>query len=244
MAGRESWKKLKPIEVAKPADIVVRQLKQLIASGDLKPGDQLPGERELAEIFNIGRSYVREAFKKLELYGIFTSHPGRGTVVNDINFQSFSDFVGNIIQFGVHDVEEISEVRRALEPAIAYKAAQAATDDEINGLGDHLAMLRRELGEGTVNPVKTGGFHMLLARASHNRFFATTMGILIPDLARMISDLDVNRDKRGEISQLEHEKIFEAVRNRDPQAAWQAMLEHMNQTDRQLEFCMKSMHRL
>ncbi|MDR1534136.1 MAG: FadR family transcriptional regulator, partial [Planctomycetota bacterium] len=235
-------KKLREIEIIKPSDHVVRQLKELLISGELKPGDVLPSERELAETFNIGRSYVREAFKKLELYGIFTSIPSKGTVVNEINFQCFSDFLGNIIQFGVHDVIELSEVRRALEPNIAYKAATDATDEEIDDVDALLKMLRGELGRGVVNPIKTGQFHLKLAKASHNRFFATTMGIIIPDLAHMIGDLQVNRENRGHDSQNEHEAILEAIKGRDPEKARARMQLHMDNTDKQLVSCMKSMH--
>ncbi|MCC8117009.1 MAG: GntR family transcriptional regulator, partial [Planctomycetes bacterium] len=69
----------------------------------MRPGDVLPSERELAASFGIGRGYIREAIKTLELYGVFRSVPGVGTIVADLGVQSINEFINNLVQFGVHD---------------------------------------------------------------------------------------------------------------------------------------------
>ncbi|NJO68789.1 MAG: FadR family transcriptional regulator [Bacteroidetes bacterium] len=76
--------KIKPIEFQKPSDIIIRQIRELISSGIIKPGDRLPAERELAERFGIGRGYIREALKKLEFYGIVKTLPQSGTMVANL----------------------------------------------------------------------------------------------------------------------------------------------------------------
>ena len=72
---------ISPVVVEKPADLIICQIKELITSGALKPGDKLPSERKLSEGFGVGRTYVRDAIKKLEFYGILQTLPQSGTVV-------------------------------------------------------------------------------------------------------------------------------------------------------------------
>jgi len=61
---------LSPIQLQKPADLIMRQIRTLLSSGALKAGDRLPPERELASQFGVGRGHVREALRKLEFYGV------------------------------------------------------------------------------------------------------------------------------------------------------------------------------
>ncbi|RPJ73447.1 MAG: FadR family transcriptional regulator, partial [Alphaproteobacteria bacterium] len=74
----------KKIVVTRPVDIIIDQIRELIVSGELKPGDKLPSERKLSEAFNIGRTHVRDAISKLEFYGILKTLPQSGTIVAGI----------------------------------------------------------------------------------------------------------------------------------------------------------------
>ena len=78
---------IKSIEVESPVDKIIGQLKQLITSGQLQPGDRLPAERILAEKFGVGRSYVREAILKLEFYGLLRTNPQSGTYVSGLSIK-------------------------------------------------------------------------------------------------------------------------------------------------------------
>ena len=69
------------IEVEKPVDKIIRQIRELISSGQLRPGDKLPSERQLSERFGLGRTNVRDAIHKLEFYGILKTLPQSGTFV-------------------------------------------------------------------------------------------------------------------------------------------------------------------
>ena len=72
----------KEVQIEKPSDLIIKQLRHLITSGQLKPGDKLPSERQLSEKMGIGRTYVRDAIKKLEYYGVLKTLPQSGTVVS------------------------------------------------------------------------------------------------------------------------------------------------------------------
>ncbi|NGM89448.1 FadR family transcriptional regulator, partial [Parapusillimonas sp. SGNA-6] len=69
------------IQIQSPVDIIIHQIRNLIVSGQLKPGDRLPSERILSERFQTGRSYVREAILKLQFYGLLKTNPQSGTYV-------------------------------------------------------------------------------------------------------------------------------------------------------------------
>src|ERR1700741_5474999 len=87
------FENLKAIQVENPADKIIRQLKQLITSGQLKPGDRLPAERVLAERFGVGRSYVREAIMKLEFYGLLKTSPQSGTYVSGYSIKILDSMI-------------------------------------------------------------------------------------------------------------------------------------------------------
>jgi GntR family transcriptional repressor for pyruvate dehydrogenase complex len=85
------------IKVETPVDKIIRQLRQLISTGQLKPGDKLPAERILAERFGVGRGYVREAILKLEFYGLLKTTPQSGTYVAGLSIKILETLLGDVI---------------------------------------------------------------------------------------------------------------------------------------------------
>lgn len=227
MPASKVLKKIKGVEIIKPSDHVVRQLRDLIARGELRPGDILPSERELANSFGIGRGYIREAIKTLELYGIFRSVPGVGTIVEDLGVQSINEFINNLVQFGMHDYIELVEVRSLIEPFNAYRAAVDATDEELERIGEVYHELDREIANEKLNLQLEVQFHMEIAKASHNRIFANTISAILPGLVKLLDELDLARDGRFLKSHEEHRELYDALIKRNPVAAERAMRRHM-----------------
>ncbi len=232
MPASQVLKKIKGVQIVKPSDHVVNQFRTLISTGELKPGDVLPSERELANSFGIGRGYVREAIKTLELYGVFRSVPGVGTIVEDLGMQSINEFINNLVQFGVHDYVELVEVRTVIEPHNASLAAINATDEELENLGRVVHDLEGTIRNGAVDPGMEARFHLDLARASHNRIFANTISAILPGLLKLLDELDLSRYNRVKVSHGEHKEIFDALLKRNPRTAERAMREHMKNTYR------------
>src|SRR5690349_3610639 len=100
---------IKAIEVDSPVDKIIRQLKQLISEGHLKPGDRLPAERVLAEKFGVGRTYVRDAIRKLEFYGMLKTSPQSGTYVSGYNIKMIEGVLNDIITFNKDDFAALIE---------------------------------------------------------------------------------------------------------------------------------------
>ncbi len=223
--------KLSGVKVVRPSDLVVRQIRRLITENVIKPGDTLPSENQLAKRFEISKGYVREAIKILELYGVVKSIPGVGTIVNDLGMQSLNNFIINFLQFSVHDYRQLLEVRALIEPFTAYRAATNATDEELAIIGDIHDKLSQKIEKDEVDLGLECSFHIEIAKASHNTVLATTMTAMLPGLIEMIEELDIAKDGRNRRAHVEHTKLYEALKNRDPQAAEQAMQLHMQQTD-------------
>lgn len=225
--------KIQEVRLPKPSDHVIKQLKELIIRGELKPGDTLPGERELALRFGLGRGYIREAIKTFEIYGIFKSIPGKGTIVADLSLQSYTDFMNNMIQFGVDDHMDLLDTRGIMEPAIAYRAALHATDEEIKRIGTELELYKKKLDHGEVDLDLECQFHLEIAKATHNRFLSISMCIIIPDLTNLGKDIDVLHGKRALEAYEEHNAVFKAIAAHDPDAAQSAMQYHMEKSQEQ-----------
>ena len=221
-------KKIKGVQIVKPSDHVIQQFRELITNRELRPGDVLPSERELANSFGIGRGYIREAIKTLELYGVFKSSPGVGTIVADLGVQSINEFINNLVQFGVHDYVELVETRTLIEPFNAYRAALNATDEEIEEIGQVVHRLDREIDDDHLDSQLESDFHLLIAKASHNRILANTISAILPALISLLNDLDLTRDGRHRHSHAEHHLIFEALAKRNPKAAEKHMRLHMD----------------
>ncbi|MCC8191105.1 MAG: FadR family transcriptional regulator [Planctomycetes bacterium] len=233
--------KIKEVRVPRPTDHIIKQLKELIVSGELRPGDLLPGERELAARFGLGRGYIREAIKTFELYGVFRSIPGKGTIVNDLSFEIYGDFLNNIVQFGTNDHLELLDVREILEPNVAFRAAMHATDEEIERIGDELRTYRRYVDEAKVVIEVECRFHINIANAAHNRFLSVIMGTIIPELTRVGKEIEVLRDHRLTESYDEHMAVWQAIANRDPEEACRAMQHHIDKTKETFVYCLGKM---
>jgi GntR family transcriptional repressor for pyruvate dehydrogenase complex len=117
---------------------VAEQIRRLIGSGALKPGDLLPPERELAARLGVGRSSIRDAVRTLEVMGILEPRQGHGTVVRDLNADALVVPLSLVLTRKRELVTELLDVRRMIEPGLAARAAKNATDEEIARMAEIL----------------------------------------------------------------------------------------------------------
>src|SRR6267378_403434 len=104
---------------------IVQQIEESILKGDLKPGDQLPAERELAQRFGVSRTAVREAVKALREKGLVEAYSGRGTFVTDGTSQAVRQSLDLMLRIGQQEGPKyLAELRQILEPEIAALAAK------------------------------------------------------------------------------------------------------------------------
>jgi GntR family transcriptional repressor for pyruvate dehydrogenase complex len=208
---------------------IVDQVEGRILSGELKPGDKLPPERELAKQFGVSRTAVREAIKALSQKGLIAVYPGRGTFVIDSTSLAVRDSIDMLIKIGRMDgITALVEVREILEPGIAALAATRATSDQIATMQEAVDTMENAMGDPHTFVEADLDFHLALAQATNNA--------LIPALLDSLADLLREHRMRAatvegalERGQPYHKQIIEAVKNRDEVAARETMRSHLKQ---------------
>lgn len=211
---------------------IVAQLKDLIAQGRIKPGDKLPPERELAELFRASRNSVRDAMRVLGQMGLIDSRQGDGTYVRSVTPEELTEPLAVLLLQSRNQMRELWEVRRLLEPAVAEFAAARASEDELAELASILEAQRRKVESGFLALEEDTAFHYLIAQAARNDVIVRVMDTLV-DLLQQVRERSLQRGDRPVRSLRGHQRILEALRRRDPTAARAEMLQHLREIEQQ-----------
>lgn len=133
-----------PVDRSKLFERIVAQIQGRIERGELRPGDRLPPERELALSFGASRTAVREALKTLAQMGLVASHQGRGAVVTDNTSAAMRSSLGLMLRVNhLRSPNALVELREIIEPEIAALAAERATESQIAALSDAVDTMER-----------------------------------------------------------------------------------------------------
>lgn len=217
---------IEPIVREGAAERLVHRLLGMVTAGDLKPGDRLPGERELADLFNVSRPTIREAVKALSVLGVLKSRHGGGIYVSPLEA---ADLLGPLTFFlTLRDVEvaRLYEARSLIEGEIAALAAAHATAADADRLAALIEQQEAVLGDPVAYRLVDTKFHRVLADLSGNAFLsraAESLNILGLEFRKTASET-------AEVimgSVRDHKRILASVRAGDAGAARQAMREHM-----------------
>jgi GntR family transcriptional regulator, transcriptional repressor for pyruvate dehydrogenase complex len=217
---------LSAIEVERPADAILRQLRDLVGIGALKPGDRLPAERELAAQFGVGRSHVREALLRLEFYGILQTLPQSGTVVSRLGVAALEGMISNVLSLDRDDISALSETRMALEVETARRAAERATPADIRSIRLAEQAFRERASAGDPALQEDLALHLAIAQAAHNAVLASLVGLITPDILRLNGEHKTCSRARLPVVADEHHRVVAAIEARNPDAAARAMAEH------------------
>src|SRR5512135_3171303 len=142
---------------------IVEQIQRRILAGELREGDQLPSERELAEQFRVSRTAVREAVKALSEKGLVQIRAGRGTFVTNGTLQAVRDSLGRMMRIGQMDgTGDLVEVREMIEPEIAALAAARAAQEHISAMQEAVSIMDRSLDDANAYIEADLDFHLAL----------------------------------------------------------------------------------
>jgi len=215
------------IIVETPVDKIIRQIRDLITSGQLKPGDRLPSERKLCEKLGVGRTHLRDALRKLEFYGILKTLPQSGTIVAGMGLPALEGLITDMLGLQGNDFKSLVETRVILETNIAQLAALNRTDDDIieirNALDAH--RIKFENNEDAVEEDLL--FHLKIAEASNNSVLNSLMLIITPDIMQYFKKHDVCGEGRAEVAIEQHERLLQCIVDRKPEEAGQLIKEHL-----------------
>lgn len=209
---------IKPIARISLYEQIIAQLKELVVSEQLKPGEKLPSERELAAKLATSRHSLREALRVLTAVGILEIRPGHGTFVSRhadvaLNETIFASLVEKDFRYNV------LEARKILEPSIAALAALRATNRDLADIENHVRTMEEQVRENQDHLAADLAFHLSLVNATQNLVLIKAIGAL----ENLLIILPPYKAKAARF----HRLIFEAVRARDSNAAYRAMEEHL-----------------
>ena len=214
------------LELKKPADMIVVQIKKLVSAGALKAGDRLPAERAFAKRLGVGRGHIREALKKLETLGILKTMPQSGTYVAQIDAKALDALMDSSFSIENIDMDSVMETRRILEVHAARFAAERATKSDIIALIKAHEEFRKQVRNKDKANAEDHAFHLKIAECSKNKVMQSLITLLAVNRAD-------SEGKGGGIEKVileEHEAILQAIKQKDPDRAAEAMDAHMNRT--------------
>ena len=158
----------KPIKPKKVSSQIADQVRSSILAGEFKPGDKLPPERELAELFGVSRPSVREALNILASSGLVESYQGGGTVVKSLVETTTGSPLSELIKVESERALDVIEVRKCMEAWTAYYAAQRALPEDVRKLEAIVAEMERNLDGFKPSQDLDAYFHVVIAQATHN----------------------------------------------------------------------------
>ncbi|PKQ65050.1 GntR family transcriptional regulator [Labilibaculum filiforme] len=229
----------KTIEVESPVDKIIRQIRDLIIAGYLKAGDKLPSERKLSDKFGIGRTHIRNAIKKLEFYGILTTNPQSGVIVNGTDMVAMAGLITNVMKIESPDFFSLVETRCFMEVFSVQQAASRRTKEDILKLQEALANYEAKVESDLPAEHEDFIFHIKIAEASHNSVIKTLMLIVLPDILEIYRNEKLCPKEEARKSLIEHRNILNAIIEQDSSLATNYMNEHLKDV---LEFSKKKLN--
>ena len=203
-------------------ELIMQALVKAIEDGHIRVGEDMPSERDLAEMLGVGRGSLRECLAILEFLGAIDSRGNRKVLLRDADYiQKARSWIECSNEMG--GTEQFNEFRRVIEVGIVGLACERATPEDMTALDAAV----KHLDQDPSNYMYDVEFHDALAVASHNAMLASTIHLvnnLIADVRIRFWDLPSYHEQ----TQRSHHAIYEAVKARDAAKARQEMIRHLN----------------
>lgn len=210
-------------------DEVAQQLTDKILNQELKVGESLPTEKQLAESYAVSRTVIREGISRLKCEGLIETRQGRSAVVRfDGVPRSFK--VSNEKLLSETRLKDIYALRIAVETEAAALAAIQCTEKQLKELRIALNAIKSAINHDETGVSEDVSFHSLIAKATGNPIFQELISFLGANIKESIRIARNNSRKSRQLPeqvQLEHEAILQAIIDRDPNIARRAMRHHL-----------------
>lgn len=219
----------KPAWEAIPRDRVYTKVAEQLQAhivNELKPGDMLPPERELVQMFGVSRSSIRDAIRRLEAVGLLEPRQGIGTVVRDISADAMVAPVASVLLQKRKVIDELLDVRMIIEPALARRAALHASAEQIAELAAVLNRQEEKVRQGELATEEDSNFHYTIALAANNSVMLKLVHVLMDSL-RELRERSLQVGGRQAKSLAAHRRILAAIERGDAAAAEAAMRGHL-----------------
>jgi GntR family transcriptional repressor for pyruvate dehydrogenase complex len=219
----------KVVRTSRLYEQIVQQIEESVLNGSLKPGDQLPAERELAQRLGVSRTAVREAVKALREKGLVEAYSGRGTFITDGTTHAARQSFDLMVKIGQQEGSlHLAELRWILEPGIAAVAAECIEEEHLAAMREAVAVMERSHKNPEAYIEADLDFHLAVAEAAANPLILS----LIDSIVGLLREQRIkifNVDGGPQRGQMHHKRILAAMEQRDPEMARQAMAAHLEQ---------------
>lgn len=217
----------KPIEQEKFFLQILSQLKEKIRVGEIKKGDRLPAERQLAASLGVSRVTVREAIRAMELIGLVKCVQGDGNYITAAFDNSLIEPLSLMFLLNNGDVGKVLELRIALEVMVVQLAANCITPDEVRQLGELCAAVENETDKDKQADLDQR-FHYQISVFCGNSLISNVLNAASVLIANQIRDTRSKMPDENDLVNAQHRAIVQALADRDPEAAKKAMLTHID----------------
>ncbi len=210
-------------------DSIVAEIKDKIISGELKEGDTLGSQDDLAKTMGVSRASLREALNRLSLMGLIETRQGSGTFVKTIKPVDFMKSLSSLLIMDQASASELLYARLYVESAVAELAAKNSTEEDLQKLKSLLKSMENDLREGDLESYITRDvqYHMLIAESSKNRVLVKILETIRDILRQFIKKFFLAMPSSVSDSMAYHKRVYEAIRDHDPTAARERMEEHI-----------------
>jgi GntR family transcriptional regulator, transcriptional repressor for pyruvate dehydrogenase complex len=217
---------------------IVHQVTSLIKEGKLQPGQKLPSERALSDLFGVGRSSLREAINILETLGFVETRTRKGIFVRSVSSTTLSDPMRMILQEDRNTLYKLYELRKDLELASAFRAAGLCNPADLTAIRKSLMRMAVDAKAARLVLKADQDFHLAIARATHNLFRVHILKNIF-DLAEDYMGLIVEKliEEKDDVFDVfnQHEKIYKAIQDNDPERARRQMDIHLTWVEKKWE---------
>lgn len=221
-------KLIKPLKAKRAFEEIADQIKQLAYSGQLKPGDKLPSEKELTNLFHAGRMVIRESLRTLEQAGFIYIKKGYGggAFIKNADTKVVSNSITDMVRLGNISLSDLTEARVGIEMLILDLACQRIDDNDLCEIRENIDYTRDLITRGMIRKEGNINFHILLAKASKNpvleMMIESLMNVTISFITLLAPDVRFSK----EILEY-HEHIYEAIKQKDLSKAKKLMEAHI-----------------
>jgi len=231
----------KHLQMKRAFEEISDEIKNLIYSGELKPGDRLPSERELANQFGSGRMVVREAMRMLEQSGFVYIKKGSegGAIIKDSDSSVVSRSLSDMIRLGNISLDHLTETRLALEMTILEYVVDRLTEERAIALKENIDFTEKLIAQRTMSREGNISFHLLLAKSANNPLLEilveSIMEVVLYFLKKFTPDIEYSKKVLSY-----HMQIYDALLSKDIVAAKSAMKEHLLDVNLKLSTLVRS----
>lgn len=219
-------------------DLVLSRLTMAISSGQLKPGDALPSEGQIATAYGVSKQIAREAIRELSAIGVIRVQQGKVSRVCAVNGEPLTRIYRFATGDGLDGLMQAVELRRILEPAIAGLAAERRTVADLDVLDGVLARMEASIGDNPAWIEADLAFHAMIARMARNRLIMLQLEGLEPVIRGLMERFNQRRSRNRadwQKTMQRHARIVSAIRKRSHSAAVSAMNAHFAAADAAIE---------